>query len=120
MHDVFVGEVLRVIVIECIGNLIIQQVSGKKVLGVITDVQLKWNKPNDALCKKISQYIAVLRRAKQFVNQDALLAMLNELVLPYLAFSSSVWSDGSCTQAALVITGSTYEMRSIEILEKLG
>ena len=52
-----------------IGNHI-RQVSSKKVLGVIIDEQLKWKKHNDAQCKKISQSIALLRRAKQFVNQD--------------------------------------------------
>ena len=59
-----------------IGNHIIQQVSSKKVLGVIIDEQLKWKEHNDAQCKKISQSIALLRRAKRFVNQDTLLNML--------------------------------------------
>ena len=35
-----------------IGNHIIQQVSRKKVLGVIIDEQLKWKEHNDAQCKK--------------------------------------------------------------------
>ena len=42
-----------------IGNHIIQQVSSKKVLGVIIDEQLKWKEHNDAQCKKISQSIAL-------------------------------------------------------------
>ena len=62
-----------------IGNHIIQQVFSKKVLGVIIDEQLKWKEHNDAQCKKISQSIALLRRAKQFVNQDTLLNMFNAL-----------------------------------------
>jgi hypothetical protein len=33
-----------------IGNHIIQQVSSKKVLGVIIDEQLKWEEHNDAQC----------------------------------------------------------------------
>ena len=113
-----------------IGNHIIQQVSNKKVLGVIIDEQLKWKEHNDAQCKKISQSIALLRRAKQFVNQDTLLNMFNALVLPHFTYCSNVWSDGSCShieklkklqkRAARVITGSTYEIRSTEIFEKLG
>jgi hypothetical protein len=35
-----------------IGNHIIQQVSSKKVVGVIIDEQLKWKEHNDAQCKK--------------------------------------------------------------------
>ena len=42
-----------------IGNHIIQQVSNKKVLGVIIDEQLKWKEHNDAQCKKISVYCPV-------------------------------------------------------------
>ncbi len=37
-----------------IGNHVIQQVSSKKVLGVITDEQLKWKEQNDAQCKSVS------------------------------------------------------------------
>ena len=46
-----------------IGNHVIQQVSSKKVLGVIIiNEQLKWKEHNDAPCKKILQK----SRAKQF------------------------------------------------------
>jgi hypothetical protein len=76
-----------------IGNHIIQQVSSKKV---IIDEQLKWKEYNDAQCKKISQSIALLKRAKQFVSQDTLLNMFNALVLPHFTYCSNVWNDGSC------------------------
>jgi hypothetical protein len=81
-------------------------------------------------CKKISQTIALLKRAKQFVSQDTLLNMFNALVLPHFTYCSNVWNDGSCAnieklhklhkRAARVITGSNYEIRSSEIFEKLG
>jgi hypothetical protein len=74
----------------------LQQVSSKKVLGVIIDEQLKWKEHNDAQCKKISQSIALLKRAKQFVSQDTLLNMFNALVLPHFTYCSNVWNDGSC------------------------
>ena len=73
------------------------------------------------------QSISLLRRAKQFVNQDTLLNIFNALVLPHFTYCSNVWSDGSCSRieklkklrkrAARVITGSTYEIRSTEIFE---
>ena len=56
-----------------ISNHIIQQVSTKKVLGVIIDEQLKWKEHNDLQCKKISPSIALLRKAKQFVNHGCTL-----------------------------------------------
>ena len=111
------------------GNKIIQQVSSKKVPGVITDEQLKWKEHNDAQCKKISLSIALLKRAKQFVSQDTLLNMFNALVLPHFTYCSNVWNDGSCAhieklhklykRVARVITGSNYEIGSTGIFEKL-
>ena len=47
-------------------------------------------------CKKISQSIALLRKAKQFVNHNTLLNMFNALVLPHFTYCSNVWNDGSC------------------------
>ena len=98
-------------------------------LGVIIDEQLKWKK-HDLQCKKISQSIALLRKAKQFVNHNALLNMFNALVLPHFTYCSNVWNDGSCARieklyklqkrAARVITGSSCEIRSTEIFENLG
>ena len=57
--------------------------------------------------------------------------MFNALVLPHFTYYSNVGSDGSCCshieklkklqrRGARVITGSTYEIRSTEIFEKLG
>ena len=75
--------------------------------------------------KKISQSIALLRRAKQ--SQDTVLNMFNALVLPHFTHCSNVWNDGSCVhieklhklhkRAARVMTGSNYETRTTEIFE---
>ena len=56
--------------------------------------------------------------------------MFNALVLPHFTYCSNVWSDGSCLhieklkklqkRTARVMTGSTYEIRSTEIFQKLG
>ena len=56
-----------------IGDQTINQVSDKKVLGVILDNQLRWNDHNDEQCRKISKRIALLRGAKPFryTNKNA-------------------------------------------------
>ena len=79
--------------------------------------------------QKISKSIALLRKAKQFVTHEALLNMLNSLVLPHFTYCSNVWNDGNCAhidklyklqkQAARVITCSNYEIRSTVIFNKL-
>jgi hypothetical protein len=75
--------------------------------------------------QKLSKRIALLRRAKRFVNQNVLINMYNSLVLPHFTYCSNVWNDGSSThtdkllkmqkRAARIITGSTYEVRSKDI-----
>ena len=112
-----------------IGGDSIKRVSHKKSLGMTFDEQLKWDKYNDARCTKISKNIALLRRAKLFVPQNTLTKMYNALVLPHFNYCTTIWNDGSCIninklsklqrRAARVITGETYDVCSIEILEKL-
>ena len=47
-----------------IGEQTIKRVSNKKVLGVIIDEQLKWDKHNEGQCKTISRNISLLKKAK--------------------------------------------------------
>jgi hypothetical protein len=113
-----------------LGDRHIKRVYYKKSLGMILDEQLKWNKHNDAQCKKISKNIAVLKRARLFVPRHILINMYNAFVLPHFNYCSTVWNDGSCTiinklsklqrRAARVITSSTYDIRSTQILEDLN
>ena len=110
-----------------IGDQIINQVSSKKVLGVIINDQLKWHDHNDAQCKKISKGIALLRRAKPFATLDTLLTMYKSLLLPHFTYCSTVWHDGNNShitklqklqkRAARVITNSSYDIRSHEIID---
>ena len=99
------------------------------MLGVIIDEQLKWDKHNEGQCKTISRNISLLKKAKQFVPQDTLITMYNALVLPHFNYCSTVWHDGNNSnidklfklqkRAARIITGSTYEIRSVEIFNNL-
>ena len=73
--------------------------------------------------------ITLIRRAKYFLSQNELVIMYNALVLLYFTYCSTVWSDGRYThidklsklqkRAARVITGDKYEVRFIEIFDKL-
>jgi hypothetical protein len=46
--------------------------------------QLKWDKHNEVQCKKISNSIALLKRARPFVLRHTLFKMYNACVLPLL------------------------------------
>ena len=61
--DVFSNNYLDVI----IGEHSIERVQNKKVLGIIIDDQLKWDRRNDEQCKTISKSIALLKRARKCV-----------------------------------------------------
>lgn len=108
----------------------LKRVYYKKSLGMILDEQLKWDKHNDAQCKKISINIALLKRARSFVPRHTLINMYNAFVLPHFNYCSTIWNDGSCTitnklsklqrRAARVITSSTYDIRSTQILQDLN
>ena len=62
--DVFSNNYLDVI----IGEHSIERVQNKKVLGIIIDDQLKWDRHNDEQCKTISKSIALLKRARKCVH----------------------------------------------------
>ena len=62
-----------------LGNKVIKRVPNKKTLGVILNENLTWNKHIDEQNKKISNNIALLRRAKSFVPENILNKMYNAL-----------------------------------------
>ena len=62
-----------------IGRYSIKQVT-KKMLEIILDDELKWNEHNDAQCKRILKSICLLKRSKQYVNQNLLIKIYNSLV----------------------------------------
>ena len=113
-----------------LGGNNIKRVYQKKTLGMILDDQLKWNKHNEMQCKTISNNIALLKRAKLFVNRDSLIKIFNALVWPHFNYCSTIWNDGCCSiidklfilqkRAARVITGDTYEVRSMQTLDSLN
>ena len=108
----------------------IRHVRYKKSLGMVLDEQLKWDKHNEVQCKKISNSIALLKRARPFVPRHTLIKMYNAIVLPHFNYCSTIWNDGSCSvinklsklqrRAARIITSSTYDIRSSQILKDLN
>ena len=76
------------IVIE---NNTIKQVCEFKSLGVTLDQHFSWNKNTDNICKKIISRISALRRAKDFVQAEALISIYNALVHPYFTYCCEVW-----------------------------
>ena len=59
-----------------IGRHSIKQVRKKKVSGIILNEELKWNEHNDTQCKKIFKSICLLKKSKQYVNQNSLIKFI--------------------------------------------
>ena len=70
-----------------------------------------------------------IKRAKGFLTYETMIKMHNSLVLPHFTYFFNVWNDGYRAhigtlykmqkRAARVITGSSYELGSSEIFERL-
>ena len=103
---------------------------GYKYHGVEIDQSLTWRDHVDKIAKKASGGIGVLRRVKHLIPYHTLITMFKSIVLSYFDYCSIVW--GSCgegmrnrlqtlqNRAARVVTSSSYDRRSVEILDELG
>jgi hypothetical protein len=105
-----------------IDGIVLKEVETKKILGVLVDEHLCWDKQR-------ALGIGMLRRVKPYVTTKTLKHLYQALVQPHFDYCSMVW--GNCgehlrgklhklqNRAARVITGDPYEIRSIDILKKL-
>ena len=124
LNDIQNGSSIR------LGNDEIKRPNETKTLGIIVDDQLLWKNHINASVSKISKGIGILRRMKPYVPKFALKHVHNALILPHFDYCSLVWDTCSNdlieklqkmqNRAARVITGKSYETRSIEILTELG
>ena len=99
-------------------------------LGVNLDERLTWEKHIDEICAKVGAGIGVMRRMKPFVPLETLKLTYNALVQPYFNYCSPLWDNCGIglkdqlqkfkNRAARVITGSTYDTRSVDVLNTLG
>ncbi len=112
-----------------IGDHMIKRVSNKKFLSVVLDEQLNWHNHIDNQYAKISKNIALLRRAKRFLTENALITMYNSLVVPHFTYCSTVWHNENIThidklsklqkRAARVITNSGYDKMTPKYLTEM-
>ncbi len=72
-----------------IGDNKIKRVSNKKILN--------WHNHIDNQRAKISKNIALLRRAKSFLTENALITMHNSLLLSHFTYCSTVWHNENIT-----------------------
>ena len=111
------------------GGYNIERVPTSKSLGVHIDENLSWSGHIDETAKKISRAINGLRQVRPFVHFHTLLAIYNALILPLFDYCDVVWDNPDKglaeriqklqNRAARIITQSSYDIRSHDILRQL-
>ena len=112
-----------------LGEATIKRVNKSKTLGAVIDDHLTWNTQIDNITKKVSKGIGMLRRIKEYVSTSTLIKVYNAIILSYFDYCSLVWDECADylfkklqklqNRAARVITGSSYEISSENILSEL-
>ena len=90
-----------------VNNILIQNVTSHKLLGVIIDSSLTWNLQVESVCKKANSKIALLKRINYFLNEHMRILFYNAYILPVFDYCCSIW--GKTTQT---------HMKKVAILQK--
>jgi len=94
------------------------------------DSNLSWGPHVDLILKKVRSALGALKRIKPFVPRETLIQLYTSLITPYFDYCSEVWCDLNQglrdklqkmqNRAARIITGATYDIRSVDILKSLA
>ncbi len=100
-----------------VGDMTIQQVGEVKLLGVIVDENLTWEKHIDKLCGKICRKLGLLKQLKESIPSKTIKMLYNSLLLPHCDCAGVVWCTASNIyvnkmhklqkHAARILTGSS-------------
>ncbi len=113
-----------------VGDKHIKQVNEAKLLGIIIDENLTWEKHIYKMCNKISKILGLLKRLKKFIPSNTLIVLFNSLVLPHFDYANVVWGTACGTQikyvytlqkrAARILTGANRFSRTKPLFKKLN
>ena len=74
---------------------LIQSVEQQKLLGVVFDRRLTWDKQIDAVCLHISRRITLLKLLSKYVDMESMKQYYNSYILPTLDYGCLIW--GRCS-----------------------
>ena len=74
---------------------IIKEVENQKLLGVIIDKTLSWDKQIDAVCLNVTRRITLMKLLSNYLDQSHLNQYYNSYVLPIFDYACLIW--GRCT-----------------------
>ena len=113
----------------CIDCHKIERVISYKFLGVHVEESLSWDTNISEISKKVAKALGALRRLKPICPHQILVSNYKSLILPNFDYCSAVWGcigpgltrklQKLQNRAARIITGSSYDIRSAQILSDL-
>ena len=78
----------------------IEQVDHAKILGVMIDSDMSWERHIHTICCIISSRLSLFRRIKPYLNFDSALRFYNSCVNNYFIYCSAAW--GNCSHHLLL------------------
>ena len=80
-----------------LNNEFIQHVESQKLLGIIIDKTLGWDKQVDSVCLNITRRITLLKQLLKYVSKNCLKQYYNSYILPVFDYGCMIWSRGTST-----------------------
>ena len=107
----------------------VRQVPSTKTLGLTLDENLTWKNHIEVISKKVSSGIGALKRVRGLMDRETAIKVYKGFIEHYFSYCASVWAGIGVTlsdrlqklqnRAARVITQSTYDISSRDLLNEL-
>lgn len=81
-------------------NEIIEMVDSHKLLGLIIDKHLSWDKQIDAVCLNITRKISLLKLLSKYIDKTSMNTYYNSYILPIFDFGCLIW--GRCSRGNIL------------------
>lgn len=86
-----------------------------RLLGIVIDDALKWDKHVDDLCNKLAKSLFILRKLKNLVDRETLISIYFALFHSHLNYGVSLWANSSHAHRAFLL-----QKKAIRIVANAG
>ena len=76
-----------------IENEMIKNADHQKLLGIIIDKNLSWDKQIDAVCANITRRITLLKLLSKYIDQSNMKLYYNSYILPIMDYECMIWGS---------------------------
>ena len=84
-------------------NSVIKETNCDKILGVSFQNDLKWDTHVKAVCKKVSSFLWLLSRIKDYLTRNYRIMFYNAYIQPHLDYCSIIWGNTSSKNICKII-----------------